>query len=68
MSSQPIRQLTEQVYLSMVFPKCPMTQEDWDIMYNSSLVRRKAWAFSLSQPITDDALLMVDLTIESHSH
>lgn len=64
MSTQPIRQLTNRVYSDMKFETHPMTREDWDIIWNASLVRRKAWATSLSPPITDDALLMIDLTIE----
>jgi hypothetical protein len=65
MSAQPHRQITNRVYLGMKMPTCPITQEDWAIIWNSSLVRRKAWAFSMSPAITEDALIMIDLTIES---
>jgi len=67
MSAQPHRQISVRVYLGMKMPHCPMTQEDWDIIWTASFVRRKAWAYGLSPAISEDALIMVDLTIESVS-
>ena len=68
MSNQRLRQLYDRVYLGMKFPRCPMTDIDWSIMINSSITCRKAWVFdvlALRKVEDNDALLMVDLTIES---
>jgi len=71
MSAQPFRQLVAGVYPSIESHRLSMTKEDWDIMFASSMVRRKAWAFSLEEPgvgpFDEDALIMIDLTIESAS-
>ncbi len=71
MSAQPVRQLTDQVYQNMhLGNRAPMTKEDWAIIINSSFTCRKALAFSVVEDTANDndALLMIDLTIESACH
>ncbi len=65
MSNQPIRQLSGHVYPQVV-PLEVMTNEDFRILYGSSLTCRKAWVFGAgeSRRYEDDALLMLDLSIE----
>ncbi len=65
MSSQPARQLSDEVYPQVV-PIGVMVVEDFKILYASSLTCRKAWVFGReeSRRSEDDALLMLDLSIE----
>lgn len=67
MSNQAIRQIGDQVYEDLIVGTHRMTDRDWWILVNSSLVGRKMWVFDVSEQTRhfDDALLMVDLTIES---
>lgn len=68
MSNQAIRQVWDDVYSSLKLGlQVAMTDEDWAIMFNSSLVGRKMWAFDMveNDDHYNDSLLMVDLTIEN---
>ncbi len=66
MSAQAVRQIVREVYPAIVHPVV-MTNEDFRIVYASSNVCRMAWAFDVQEQSRseDDALLMLDLTIES---
>ena len=66
MSAQPHRQLHDEVYSNLRFPKV-LTSEDWCIIFNASRICRVAWAFDAQEQrrSEDDALLMLDLTIEA---
>jgi hypothetical protein len=47
----------------------PLTREDWDILFKSSLVGRKMWVLDVveNRDHENDVMLMLDLTIESEA-
>lgn len=41
----------------------PLTPEDFQILYNSSRLVRRAWCMGMIRNVTEDALIMLDLTM-----
>ena len=69
MSAQPIRQTMRTVWINVSYGT-GLPKEDFAIMFESSRVCRVAFSFSVeeSRRMDDDAILMLDLTIESNWH
>lgn len=69
MSAQPVRQIRNEVYEGLQFG-IGLTPEDFAILFCASRVCVTAWSYSLweSRRSDDEAILMLDLTIESNWH